>query len=61
MLVLAVASAAGGLALAVFRAPWLLAVTAFLGMANGMGRDRGAALVIEFRFLPEASTGLREL
>lgn len=52
LLVLALASALGGGALAFLTEPWLLAVTAFLGMTNGMGRDRGAALVIEQAILP---------
>jgi MFS family permease len=52
LLVLALASAFGGVALAFFSDPRLLAVTAFVGMANGMGRDRGAALVVEQAILP---------
>jgi MFS family permease len=52
LLVLALASAFGGVALAFFSDPLLLAVTAFVGMANGMGRDRGAALVVEQAILP---------
>jgi len=56
LLVLALASALGGIALAFFSNPWLLAVTAFLGMANGMGRDRGAALVVEQAILPATAS-----
>jgi MFS family permease len=52
LLALAAATAAGGVALAVLRDPWALAAAAFLGMANGMGRDRGAALVLEQAILP---------
>jgi MFS family permease len=52
LLWLALASAGGGLALAFFSDPRLLAVTSFVGMANGMGRDRGAALVVEQAILP---------
>jgi MFS family permease len=40
------------LALAVASAPWLLLVAAFLGMFNAMGKDRGAALLIEQAALP---------
>src|SRR4029079_18021148 len=69
LVLLALATAAGGIALAVAHHPVLLAITAvlalafahdpvvlaitaFLGMANGMGRDRGAALVVEQAILP---------
>lgn len=27
--------------------PWLLGIAAFIGMLNGMGRDRGAALILD--------------
>jgi MFS family permease len=52
LLGLAIATAAGGIALALLDHPLTLALAAFLGMANGMGRDRGAALVIEQAVLP---------
>ncbi|MEO6026714.1 MAG: MFS transporter [Candidatus Binatia bacterium] len=52
LVLLALATALGGIALAFLHDPFVLAVTAFLGMANGMGRDRGAALVIEQAILP---------
>ncbi len=52
LLLLAVASAAGGVALALAQSPAALALVAFLGMVNGMGRDRGAALVVEQAVLP---------
>jgi MFS family permease len=52
LVLLALATAAGGVALAFFRDPVTLAIVSFLGMANGMGRDRGAALVIEQAILP---------
>lgn len=42
----------GGVALAMASDPWALGVAAFLGMVNGMGRDRGAALVVEQAVLP---------
>jgi hypothetical protein len=51
-MLLALATAAGGVALAFLRNPLTLAIASFLGMANGMGRDRGAALVIEQAILP---------
>ncbi len=56
LVALALATAAGGVALAFFRDPVALALASFLGMANGMGRDRGASLVIEQAILP-ATTG----
>ena len=52
LVLLAVATAAGGIALAFFHDFVTLTIAAFLGMANGMGRDRGAALVIEQAILP---------
>jgi len=48
---LAVLSGAGGLAVALVSGPGALAALAFLGMLNGMGRDRGAALVLETAIL----------
>ena len=45
LLLLALASAGGGIALAFFSDPWLLAVTSFVGMANGMGRSSERSLV----------------
>src|SRR5437867_8591925 len=44
---LALLSAAGGAALLFTAHPVALAAAAFVGMVNGMGRDRGAALVLE--------------
>ena len=52
LVLLALATAGGGLALALLRSPLTLAIAAFLGMVNGMGRDRGAALVVEQAVLP---------
>jgi MFS family permease len=51
----ALASVAGGLALAAGSHPLALAAFAFVGMANAMGRDRGAALVLETAALPSTS------
>ena len=42
----------GAIALAISTSPWALGLAAFIGMVNGMGRDRGAALVIEQAALP---------
>jgi MFS family permease len=49
---LALLAAAAGAALLFLRSPWALAAVAFLGMANAMGRDRGASAVIEQASLP---------
>ena len=53
---LSVLGGAGAVAVALVTAPLALAVCAFLGMLNGMGRDRGAALVLEQAALPETTT-----
>ncbi len=52
---LALLGAAGGFVLALLSDATALAAAAFVGMLNGMGRDRGAALVVEQAILP--STG----
>jgi MFS family permease len=49
---LALLGAAGAVAVALSSSPAALALGAFAGMVNGMGRDRGAALVIEQAALP---------
>jgi MFS family permease len=49
---LTVLGAAGGAAFALVASPLALAGAAFAGMVNGMGRDRGAALVLEQAVLP---------
>jgi len=53
---LTVLGGAGALAVPLVTAPLALALCAFLGMLNGMGRDRGAALVLEQAALPETTT-----
>jgi MFS family permease len=42
----------GGVAFAFTSAAWAAAAAAFVGMVNGMGRDRGGALVLEQAILP---------
>jgi MFS family permease len=49
---LSLLGAAGGAVVALGSGAALIAVAAFIGMLNGMGRDRGAALVIEQAILP---------
>ncbi len=53
---LTLATAAGGLAVSLVSHPLALGVAALLGMVNGMGRDRGAALVLEQAMLPGTVT-----
>jgi MFS family permease len=59
LLFLAFAAALGGLALLVSANVWVVCAVAFLGMLNGMGRDRGAALVLELAILPGTVTAER--
>ena len=49
---LAVLGGMGGMVVALGSDTTVIAVAAFIGMLNGMGRDRGAALVIEQAILP---------
>ena len=56
LLVIGVASAAGGVALIVTSSITAVCVVAFIGMVNGMGRDRGASLVLEQAILPGTVT-----
>ena len=52
LLVLTILSVLGALMLALSASVLTLGIAAFLGMVNGMGRDRGAALVVEQSVLP---------
>jgi MFS family permease len=52
LLLLTAASCLGSLGFALARQPLWLAIAAFFGMLNGMGRDRGAALILEQAVLP---------
>jgi len=56
LLTLSLLSAAAGAAFAFGRDPALLGVLAFVGMLNGMGRDRGASLILEQAILPATAT-----
>jgi MFS family permease len=56
LLVLGLAGAAGGSALIFTASLAAVCAVAFLGMVNGMGRDRGAALVLEQAILPATVT-----
>jgi len=46
----------GACVLSLGHSPWTLGIAAFVGMVNGMGRDRGAALVLEQAVLPATTT-----
>ena len=52
LLVLTALSVTGAILLALSASVLTLGIAAFLGMVNGMGRDRGAALVVEQSVLP---------
>ncbi len=52
LLGVALLATAGGAALILSTHPIVLGAVAFVGMVNGMGRDRGAALVVEQAVLP---------
>src|SRR5215831_16357093 len=56
LLMVTVASVLGALLLAFSTHPLVLGLAAFLGMVNGMGRDRGAALVVEQGALPATAS-----
>src|SRR5688500_12741721 len=49
---LSLLGALGGVALALGSALGALAAAAFVGMLNGMGRDRGASLILDQAALP---------
>jgi MFS family permease len=52
LLLVSIAGAAGAALAGIASTPTALCAAAFLGMLNGMGRDRGAALIIEQSILP---------
>jgi MFS family permease len=55
LLAIAGLSIAGGAVAALASGPWVVGAAAFVGMLNGMGRDRGACLVLEQAMLPETA------
>jgi len=57
LVVLSLLAFAGGTALAFSTDVPAAAAAAFLGMVNGMGRDRGAALILDQAILPSTSSG----
>jgi len=56
LLALTALSGLGAVALVATTHPVVLAAVSFLGMVNGMGRDRGAALVLEQAVLPSTAS-----
>ena len=56
LVALSLVSAAGGLTLAWSSHPLVLGAAALVGMVNGMGRGRGAALVVEQAILPATAS-----
>ena len=52
---LSLLGASGGIGAALVSGPLAMAAVAFVGTLNGMGRDRGAALVLEQAILPATS------
>ena len=52
LLALAALGTAGAAATSCLSSPGAIGIAAFVGMLNGMGRDRGAALVLEQAVLP---------
>jgi MFS family permease len=57
LVALSLLGAAGGVALASFSGFALIAAAAFVGMLNGMGRDRGASLILDQAMLPATTPG----
>jgi MFS family permease len=55
LVALAAFGAAGGATVALATHPWVIGCAAFFGMLNGMGRDRGAALVLDQAILPSTT------
>lgn len=52
-------TALGAIALAAARSPGILFAAAFVGMVNGLGRDRGPAYALEPALLPETTAPAR--
>ncbi len=56
LIALSALGALGALAVAGASSAWVVGIAAFLGMLNGMGRDRGAALALEQAVLPATTS-----
>lgn len=53
--IIAFLTSLGGLGIVFAQSHWALILVTFVGMLNGMGRDRGAASIIEQVMLPETT------
>src|SRR5262245_48938571 len=56
LIALALLGAAGGVAIAIVRPHAAIFAAAFVGMLNGMGKDRGAAQILDQAVLPGTAT-----
>ncbi len=56
LMAMALLCTAGGAVVALASQPLVIAAAAFLGMLNGMGRDRSASAVVEQAILPATTT-----
>ncbi len=56
LLILSLLGAAGGAAVALASGEAIVAAAAFMGMLNGMGRDRGAASILDQAILPATAS-----
>jgi len=56
LVALGVLGALGGAAVAVASSPVVIGIAAFFGMLNGMGRDRGASMILDQVILPATAT-----
>jgi MFS family permease len=59
LVALALLGAVGGTAVVLTSALPAVAVAAFVGMVNGMGRDRGASLIVDQAILPATASDTR--
>jgi len=56
LIVLSLLGGVGGLIVAVAPDAWVVGAAAFLGMLNGMGRDRGASSILDQAVLPATAS-----
>lgn len=56
LIALSILGGAGGLVVAFASDAWVVGAAAFLGMLNGMGRDRGASSILDQAVLPATAT-----
>ncbi|MGQ0704231.1 MAG: MFS transporter [Gemmatimonadales bacterium] len=56
LITISLLAGAGGMAVAAVSGPVVITAAAFVGMLNGMGRDRGASLILDQVILPVTAT-----